>query len=105
MSDPIAATCRSGCALCEQIKLRLGGEAGATSFKLLLETPGGTRSQYVITGWPEQNGVWPADVKPIKFDRPAPTPRPFPDIAQAPNGESTPGTSALRPIMPTALAI
>ena len=54
MSDPIAATCRSGCALCEQITLRLGGAAGATPFKLLLETPSGLRSQYVITGWPDK---------------------------------------------------
>ena len=40
MSDTLAATCRSGCALCEQITLRLGGNKGVTSFKLLLGDAG-----------------------------------------------------------------
>ena len=97
MSDTLAATCRSGCALCEQITLRLGGAAGATGFTLLLETPGGLRSRYFITGWPDKNAVWPADVKAVKAERPPPTQRATPPCAPTSNIETTPGMSALHP--------
>ena len=105
MSDPIAATCRSGYALCEQITLRLGGAAGATGFSLLLETPTGLRSRYFITGWPEQNAVWPADVKVAKAERPPPTKRDYPPGSPVANGQSTPGTNAFHPTTPPACEI
>ena len=79
--------------------------AGATGFKLLLETPTGLRSQYHITGWPEQNGAWPADVKVAKAERPPPTQRGYPPSSPAENVKTTPGTNALHPTTPTACSI
>ena len=104
MANPLVVTCRSGCALCEGITSRLTNQAGSyTPFDLLLSSPGGVISAYVMTGWPTQENVWPAHAEVVKAERPPPTPRTPPGcLSQASEAEFTQGMSALHPSMPPA---
>ena len=95
MVNPLIVTCRSGCALCEGITSRLTNQAGSAPFDLLLSSPGGVTSAYVITGWPTQKNVWPAHAEVVKAERPPPTSRPTPRPPPTCSDESSPGTNAL----------
>ena len=93
MPATLAATCRSGCAVCQQLGRWLPDQAAGEAFRLLLETPGGVTYSYVITGWADLHEVCPAPAEVLKWERPAPTSRASPQPAPAFSDEATPGES------------
>ena len=75
MPATLVATCRSGCAVCQQLGRWLPDQAAGEAFRLLVETPTGVTRSYVITGWADLHEVCPAPAEVLKWERPAPTPR------------------------------
>ena len=93
MSDALVLTCRSGCALCEELAFRLSGKAEMVSVDVILETPQSIASRFVIAAWPRQKSVHGALPQVVKSQRPPRTIGADRGLAHASDGSPDAGKS------------